>query len=567
VSLSRILTTLGRREHPAVSDAQASGAAAPIGWAFSRRAVATVAVAALLVLTGGALAFVQAQSREQLLDRFDLRNALGARFAESYSADILAREALVGATELSAEVVSQADFERVIASFGFEAVVLLDSAGNAINSMPLLAPADRVGVGSRYAHLAAAIAGRPAISNVVASAAKGTPVVAFAVPYETPFGRRVLSGAFPVVRTPLAAYLENAIPFATATVYLVDTAGRIVASNGDEDAVLSALEGSAAELAAALKNGANTFQANGDTHYLASQAVAGTPFSVVSSVSLSTILAPVEGPVLWAPWLVLGGMALLALYLLRVLSALSRSQVGLAAATTELERSNRELHDFAAVASHDLQEPLRKIQSFGALLAEKSAGTLSTDSSDYLVRMQQAAARMQALVQDLLEYSRVAAGPAVTSTVDLNVVLAEVLVDLEARVASTGGRVDVGVMPTVVASPLEMRQLFQNLVANALKFHRDGVPPEVRVEASAWRRPGQRPGWRFQVSDSGIGFDERFAEQIFTPFKRLHGRQAYQGTGLGLAICRRIAERLGGTISAKSAVGAGTTFTVLVPAA
>jgi signal transduction histidine kinase len=177
--------------------------------------------------------------------------------------------------------------------------------------------------------------------------------------------------------------------------------------------------------------------------------------------------------------------------------------------------------------------------------------------------MLDAAGRMQALIQDLLEYSRIATGAVGTAPVALGPLLDGVVSDLEASIEAAGGAVHVGPMPSIVVSPVQMRQLFQNLIANALKFHRPGVAPIVRVIA----RPSAaaRETWEFEVSDNGIGFEDRHADRIFAPFQRLHGRAAYDGTGIGLAICRRIAERHGGTIAARSTTGSGATFTVTLP--
>jgi PAS domain S-box-containing protein len=238
----------------------------------------------------------------------------------------------------------------------------------------------------------------------------------------------------------------------------------------------------------------------------------------------------------------------------------------------ELERSNRELDDFAAIASHDLQEPLRKIQAFGDRLAERSSSALDDEARDYLRRMTDAAGRMQTLITDLLEYSQVTIRPEPPQPVDLGQVVAEVLSDLDEGIRSRHGSVIVGPLPTVSASPLQMRQLFQNLIANALKFHPDGVAPEVHVDATA-RDAGAGAGrrrhdslvWAISVSDNGIGFDEKYAERIFAPFQRLNGRQAFEGAGMGLAICRRIVTLRGGTITASSHPGAGATFVITLP--
>jgi signal transduction histidine kinase len=238
----------------------------------------------------------------------------------------------------------------------------------------------------------------------------------------------------------------------------------------------------------------------------------------------------------------------------------------------ELERSNRELQDFATIVSHDLQEPLRKIQAFGDRLAEHASEVLDDEGKDSLGRMTSAAARMQSLIDDVLEYSQVTARPEPPGPVDLDAVVPEVIADLDERIRVSGGNVSVGPLPTILANPVQMRQLFQNLIANALKFHPDGVNPEVHVDAVArggGRRSddrAQRGGvWEIRVRDNGIGFDNRASELIFAPFQRLHGRESYEGTGIGLAISRRIVGLLGGTLTAISQPGAGATFVITLP--
>jgi signal transduction histidine kinase len=238
----------------------------------------------------------------------------------------------------------------------------------------------------------------------------------------------------------------------------------------------------------------------------------------------------------------------------------------------ELERSNRELQDFATIVSHDLQEPLRKIQAFGDRLAEHASDALDEEGKDSLGRMTSAAARMQSLIDDLLEYSQVTGRPEPPRPVDLGIVVSEVLVDLDERIRVSGGTVLVGPLPTILANPVQMRQLFQNLIANALKFHPVGVNPEVHVDA-VLRGDGRSSDGRGQrgdvreirVRDNGIGFDARASERIFAPFQRLHGRESYEGTGIGLAISRRIVGLLGGTLSATSQPGAGATFVITLP--
>ncbi len=236
-----------------------------------------------------------------------------------------------------------------------------------------------------------------------------------------------------------------------------------------------------------------------------------------------------------------------------------------------LAASNRELQDFAYVASHDLQEPLRKVLAFGERLRMRSADVLDERGLDYLGRMEDAAGRMQKLVQDLLALSRVTTRARPFEPVDLNAVVAEVLSDLEARLEETGGTVEVGELPTIEADRLQMRQLLQNLIGNALKFHREGEPPVVRVYAGLleeWKKRSLGPDGgrvcRLMVEDNGIGFDEQYLDGIFAPFERLHGRGSYEGTGMGLAICRKVVERHGGEITATSSPE-GSKFVVTLP--
>jgi signal transduction histidine kinase len=244
-----------------------------------------------------------------------------------------------------------------------------------------------------------------------------------------------------------------------------------------------------------------------------------------------------------------------------------RAEAKVQAIADELQRSNRELQEFAAVASHDLQEPLRKIQAFGDRLRSRCGPALGDAGRDYLDRMQAAAVRMANLINDLLAYSRVTTRAQPFTAVDLGQVVQGVLGDLEDRVARTGGRVEVGPLPSLDADPMQMRQLLQNLIGNALKFHRPGAPPVVQVSAEVVE-DGQRPGGSciITVRDNGIGFDEAYREKIFGFFQRLHGRNEYEGSGMGLAICRRIAERHGGTIEARCTPGEGATFSVTLPA-
>ena len=232
----------------------------------------------------------------------------------------------------------------------------------------------------------------------------------------------------------------------------------------------------------------------------------------------------------------------------------------------ELARSNEELEQFAYVASHDLQEPLRKVRTFGDRLVKRAGDGLDERSLDYLARMQGAAERMQKLIDALLSYSRVSSKARPFAPVELSEVLAGVLSDLETRLEREGASVTVGALPLVQADAMQLRQLMQNLVGNALKFthpHRPAV-----VDISAERKPEAfegAGGWCIRVRDNGIGFEGEAAARIFEPFQRLHARSRYQGTGIGLAICAKIVQRHGGTLTATGQPDQGACFEILLP--
>jgi light-regulated signal transduction histidine kinase (bacteriophytochrome) len=238
-----------------------------------------------------------------------------------------------------------------------------------------------------------------------------------------------------------------------------------------------------------------------------------------------------------------------------------------------LVQSNADLQQFAAIASHDLQEPLRKIQVFGSRLKQKFGDILGEQGRDYIERMQNAVSRMQSLIDDLLIFARVTTKAEVFVATNLERIAHKVLSDLEVRLQQTGGRVEVGSLPTIDADPLQMRQLLQNLIGNALKFHRPGSSPQVWLDSLQVKEQEQQDNeiasgttkCLIRVKDNGIGFDEKLRDRIFQAFQRLHGRSSYEGTGMGLAICRKIVERHRGTITVTSTPGQGATFIITLP--
>ncbi len=234
----------------------------------------------------------------------------------------------------------------------------------------------------------------------------------------------------------------------------------------------------------------------------------------------------------------------------------------------ELERSNRELTEFASVASHDLRAPLRSVTSFVSLIEEDYGDAFTDEGRTYVARIKAAVSRMTGLIDGLLALARVRAKGEPFATVQLAEIAQEVVADLTHGLTESGGTVDIGPLPAVEADRLQMRQLLQNLIGNAIKFRRPGVAPHVVVTASpAPRGDADDIVWELRVADNGIGVDPAHAEKIFKPFERLHGHGSFEGSGLGLAVCARIVERHGGRIRAEGQLGVGTTLIVTMPAA
>jgi light-regulated signal transduction histidine kinase (bacteriophytochrome) len=328
-------------------------------------------------------------------------------------------------------------------------------------------------------------------------------------------------------------------------------------------------------LVAALRSNhpTGTFDSKGTKRAYTSSKVGNTTWRVVLATPTSELYAGISSTVQWLILAALAMAGVAAIFLLSrttraaaavqgVRAKLERANTELARSNLELKRSNSELEQFASVASHDLQEPLRKVQTFGDQLERRYGDQIPAEAIDYLHRMRRAANRMSTLIEDLLRFSRVTTHARPPQPVDLSRVAREVTSDLEAPLQEAHGVVEVDSLPTVEADPLQMRQLLQNLIANAIKFHRPKMPPLVRLQ----RAPSPGAGLvAFTVQDNGIGFEPEYEERIFKVFERLHPRDVYQGTGIGLAMCRKIVERHGGSITAEGRPGEGSTFTVTLP--
>jgi signal transduction histidine kinase len=322
-------------------------------------------------------------------------------------------------------------------------------------------------------------------------------------------------------------------------------------------------------------------------HYYDRVPLPNASWSILLTAPNGPLFASVAGLRKWLPWVIFAAFAivgvlalLLALRALRATdevqeakdeleiangqlaasnAALGDSNLELERRARELARSNAELDQFASIASHDLQEPLRKVRTFTERVTQSEGSVLSERGRDYLQRAGNSAERMQRLIEDLLKYSRVSTQGRPFAPVDLGQVAHEVLEDLDEQVRSAQASVRIGELPTISADAPQMRQLLQNLISNGLKFRREDAAPEIDISATS------DDEWvKLTVRDNGIGFDPQYTGRIFRVFERLHGRGSYPGTGIGLALCLKIAQRHGGTVLAKSMPDEGASFTVIM---
>ncbi len=531
--------------------------------------VAAIVVLALMAVFAVQIQRSQSESRQDVEERFRERAEVSAALTASIFESTSGSSQPENAKTFGGAGVEDATLTARAKEGNLQYLVLLDASGGVIAASSGTPVTTLRALRNRPTHIERVLSGSTyALSNATSA---GGPLE-YAQPIPTARGKRVLVSGFPpaLIHAFLSGYLTQVPNTAGGRAYVLDGNGVVVGSP-----VKSAVPGLRPDdegLVGSLLTRAEGRYGRG--RYFTTSAVGNSPWRVVVTAPEASLFEAVRGARKWVPWILLAGFGLAACGILilirRVLLgadqlAVANRRLGetnetLEQRARELSRSNAELEQFASIASHDLREPLRKVQMFAAQLEVKEGDRLTEDGRGYLRRMSRAGERMQMLIDDLLKFSRVATHAQPFVDVDLETVVRESIDDLEAVVAESGGTVHVGDLPVVRADQAQMRQLMQNLLSNALKFRRDGVPPEVRVDGRVRDRFVE-----ISVSDNGIGFDPRYASRIFRVFERLHGRDAYPGTGIGLALCRKIAERHGGGITAESVPNEGSTFTFSIP--
>jgi signal transduction histidine kinase len=544
-----------------------------------RPLVLLVAAAVVAVLVGGfAYEFLhsQASSRRQAERSFALQAQITSKLTSSLFSSTAGSGEAAAAKAFGGPTPGRASLDEFAVESHLAYAMVLDSNG-AVLASSSHAPAARADRAAREREGRLAVRNGLWLSNLTGP--RAAPVIELALPFNTHYGRRVEVEAFPAsaLVTFLRGYLRESGANPRQVGYIVDGRDRVVADSTGVSKLGQRLTGGFVD--------GGPYGASSGERYAAAAPLAGSAWRVVLTEPTSVLYPALAGS---RSWILLGALVAFGLVGLVALVLLRRMLQGTARVeeanrrleelnvtleervaertavaeqrAEELARSNSELEQFASVASHDLQEPLRKIRMYSERLPRRAGDALPEEAASDLTRIHGAAERMQRLIDDLLSFARVSSRQREFEPVDLTALAHEVVGDLEARVRELDAEVEIGELPVVAADRAQMGQLLQNLVSNALKFHHPELRPVVRIRSEA---NGQR--CFVVVEDNGIGFDPKYADRIFSAFERLHARSEYDGTGIGLSIARKIAWRHGGELTATSVPGEGSTFTLTLP--
>ena len=540
------------------------------------RRMRILGVFALVLGLLGALGYVTArahsQSRAQLEDRFALRATLAASFTSSYAQSVVRAERRQAERLLAGSKLTERRFLDVVAALEFDAALLLDSRGRVLHSWPAKPELIGSDLRGKYEHLRVAVAGTPGVSNVVLSAVEGKPVVAFAAPFQSSEGRRVLSGAFGLDGTALGVFLETTLPIQGAELALIDSSGMLLIDSGTTGG--HELRSTDPDLAAAIVDrDRGEYSRAGERRFFARHSVAGTEWAIVVSVSKTELLAPVGGLKGLIPWLLFGGFAAAALMSGLLIWRLADQRTHLATSNRRLAESNAELRkldrlkdEFVALVSHELRTPLTSIIGYISALQRGRAGVVPAEQRALLDVADRNAKRLLAMIGDLLMTAKADAGrlEIELETLELGALgaLAVESARPHADQRAVGLELIAATTMPVVADRARLSQVLDNLISNAIKFTPAGGSVQVVLRVDQGRA-------LIQVRDDGIGIPSAEQAQLFQRFFRASTATSREipGSGLGLSIVRTIVNLHDGTIECQSAEGAGTTFLVSLPLA
>jgi len=525
-------------------------------------AVVFAAAALLIVVVAGVfLRSTQERQREDLRDRYADRTVVSVSLIDSLFAVALSGQVDDLSRTLRGGRVSTRALDRRALQSNAPWAVVVDSSGRVVGASSRAPRAIVQRIGSEPYVRSALRPGGYGLGDVDGEA------VPTAIGFPTPSGWRAFVTAAP--RRLIEAFLEGTLQplpgVDGARAYVFDGEGRRIAAASQSIEVPEQTP----QLVRALRENRarGTLDTASGERFFAVERVDNSRWRLAVTIPTDVLYASASGASRALPWVILAltaaallGVAFLLARLVGATRELRTANAELAASNAELARSNADLEQFAYVASHDLSEPLRTVAGFSQLLGRRYKGALDPQADRFIEHMTQGVDRMQQLIDDLLVYSRVGRTPVGQGQVDLDRLLDDVVHALGPTIAERGAQITRDHLPRVHGEESLLRQVLQNLVANAIKFTADGVTPRVHVSASH-----ERGEWRIAVSDNGIGVDPEQREAIFKMFGRLHPGDAYPGTGIGLALVKRIVERHGGRVWVEPGLGGGSVFTFTLP--
>jgi signal transduction histidine kinase len=508
---------------------------------------------ALLFAIAALLLDSQHRARQIVDQRFDSRVETGADFIHQFLVERQNDERRVALSRFADRSIDAERFDLAVESLGFEAAVLLDDHGRLLAIYPAKPSLLGQEIASRYKHLSSAVAGIPAFSSVVPSAARGFPVVALAAPYDTQFGRRVFSGAFSVEVGALGDFLRDMLPYPRSSVFLADSSGAVAASSGTPRKGIESLRDISGDLhAATVRRGVVTAQrghvASSGSRFL-SVRVEGTELFLIAEVPASVLYEPLSRRD-WPQWIVFAGLVMAAAFAIILLRRLERSRGLVQDKLAEQQRLNNALDAFSARVAHDLRSPLGTIQM--TLDALASPDFDEDFKRELTSTLRHSASTATALVGDLLDLAR-ASGTARREPVALRDLLREVDEEVPEIDIKIGD-----VPPTLLADPVSLRQAVLNLARNAARYGTQNGRAILEVDAQV-----ESGATVLSFADHGPGLDASRQGDIFQPFER-GGRTDVSGTGLGLAIVHAMAEAHGGRAWYEDRPGGGAVFKVSI---